>query len=349
MTTQRQRRSAALKAIVTAFLELAALEQEEDEGGDRPRNRASFSATMPTSCESSLPTGMTRIVQSRRPGSSRSPRGCPAGRPYSDRRIGPRDLAIDALVVVTKEADARLSASKKVIEPGGVADPSRVTPMLLEPEPGGRVMDQHDIDAADGAQALNLFARVVTLGIPLEAVPIVRRSSAPWMLSPAAQKIIRAPARTVGDVPSSSSRFVDKPPEQTPVTSLGVRAGGRAEQRDRLSGCNASGEGCDRFPLLLHLREVTKAELGPLDGRPALSVKGGMQLAARTELWPPRDPGLRVLAHASRTVAADEQAVPVVGLDGVVPTLGLDGHRPGLNISLSARVSSRRKRWPSLP
>jgi hypothetical protein len=93
---------------------------------------------------------------------------------------------------------------------------------------------------------------------------------------------------------------------------------------DRLTGGNAGSKDRDRFALLVHLCEVTSAEFGPVDRRSVLAVKGGVQLAARTELRRPRVPGLGVLADAPGAVPADKQAVAVARFDEIVPALGLD-------------------------
>ena len=105
------------------------------------------------------------------------------------------------------------------------------------------------------------------------------------------------------------------------MASLLVGARRRAQQRDHLPTHDASGEDRDRLALILHLSDIATPELGPADRRAVLAVVGGVQLPARTELRQPLVPGLGVLAYATRSVAADEEAVAVVGVDGVVPTL----------------------------
>src|SRR5262249_32551902 len=67
--------------------------------------------------------------------------------------------------------------------------------------------------------------------------------------------------------------------------------------------------------------------LFPRDWRTVLAVEVGVQFPARPELIAGGVPGFVGLAHAARSVAANQHAKTVVGLDRIVPALGFDRHR----------------------
>src|SRR5690606_3749884 len=118
--------------------------------------------------------------------------------------------------------------------------------------------------------------------------------------------------------------LLDQPCQQRAVTARRVRAGGRAEQGDRLALRDAPGQIPDGLRLRLHLFQVAAAVLLPADRRAVLAVEGGVQLATGTEVLLPGIPGLVLLPQPARAVAADQQPKAVVGLGRVVPALGLD-------------------------
>src|SRR5688500_10393611 len=65
-----------------------------------------------------------------------------------------------------------------------------------------------------------------------------------------------------------------------------------------------------------------------------------MELDTGRERVAPRIPGLILLLHAARTVAADEEAIAVLGLRRIVPALRSDRHARSIVI----RVPCRRTR-----
>lgn len=111
------------------------------------------------------------------------------------------------------------------------------------------------------------------------------------------------------------------------MTPRGIHASGGTEKRDRLAPGDPVGEGADGFRLRNQLHEVALAVLAPGNGCPPLAVAIGVKLAAWSELRKPGIPGFRSLAHAPRSVSADEEATAIVGFGLIVPALGLDAPR----------------------
>src|SRR5690349_19530642 len=113
------------------------------------------------------------------------------------------------------------------------------------------------------------------------------------------------------------------------MASRRVDAGRRAEQRDRLSRPDTRGKAVDPEALAFHL--VAEA---PLVVRPrqraaigrVLSVGRSVKLGARRERDAPRVPGLGLAAHTAGPIAADEQAIAVLGIARIVPALRPDRH-----------------------
>src|SRR5690348_10574727 len=103
-----------------------------------------------------------------------------------------------------------------------------------------------------------------------------------------------------------------------------IGAGRGAEQRDGFALGRLLGEDGDALLLFgaLHLREIAAAILVQLDRQLAvLAVERRVQFLARSQLTPPQVPGFLLLRQGARTIAADQQAKPVVVLARVVPAL----------------------------
>src|ERR1041385_6927966 len=110
-----------------------------------------------------------------------------------------------------------------------------------------------------------------------------------------------------------------------------ILAGGGAKQRDHLTGGDAFRQLRDPLGLFLHFFEITTAIDFPRDRRSAiLAVKIGVQFTARADVLDPLVPRLVLLRQSSWTIAADEQAEPVVRSGVVIPASGLDWHRRSL-------------------
>src|SRR5689334_15567223 len=100
----------------------------------------------------------------------------------------------------------------------------------------------------------------------------------------------------------------EEPLHERPMATGLVDAGGGAEERDRLLASQACGEGVDPVALARHLLEETALVRWPRERRPRLSVGRCMEGRARRERRAPDVPGLVLLPHAARAIAADEQA-----------------------------------------
>jgi hypothetical protein len=118
--------------------------------------------------------------------------------------------------------------------------------------------------------------------------------------------------------------------EERPVTTRGVRARRRAEQRDGLPVADALRETLDPETLSSHLRAIAHDVRIPRDRLAVLAVVVGVELGARRERVAPRIPGLALLLHAAGSVPADEEAVAVLDLDRIVPAFR--SHRHGRSI-----------------
>src|SRR5580700_1912618 len=106
------------------------------------------------------------------------------------------------------------------------------------------------------------------------------------------------------------------------MAPFGVDARCGAEEGDRPSVCDPSGERRDRRGLLRYLGKVAAAEFRPRNGRTVLAVVVGVQLAARSKLRQPSIPCLGILPHAARSVPTHENAIAVLAFGRIVPALG---------------------------